>query len=128
MRLSIIVLLAAILAIGCAKTQPKMTIVNITMSNNSSNALDWVKLDWAGPDVGGGIMSPGVWKTSVSVEWPAVSTAKITFVDDKTRKPYSLEVSFASINERVRTGRCHHVTIRILDYDKADVICEEQAP
>jgi hypothetical protein len=99
-------------------------IVDITLRNTSSNVLDWVKLDWIGPDVGGGILPQGIGKTAVSVEWPNVSGAKLTFVDDKTRKPYNLEVSFSSVNEQVRSGRCRHVTIRILDYDKADVVCE----
>jgi hypothetical protein len=116
--------LALMMVIGCNNDQPKNKLVNITLRNSSSNALDWVKLDWKGSYVPGGILSPGIGSTAVSVEWPVVSNAKITFVDGKTRKPYGLEVSFASINEQVRTGRCHQVTIRILDYDKAEVICE----
>jgi hypothetical protein len=110
--------------VGCNKSQPKNRVVNITLQNASSNALDWVKIEWAGPKVPVGILPEGGIATSVSVEWPSVRGAKITFVDDKTRKPYSVVVSFSSANERVRSGQCHHVTIRILDYAKADVICE----
>jgi len=109
---------------GCDKAPPRNQVVNITLRNSSSNALDWVKLDWKGPYVPGGILSPGISKTAVSVEWPNLSSAKITFVDDTTRKLYSVEVSLSAVNQDVRSGPCRQVTIRILDYEKADAICE----
>ena len=119
------ILLAVILAVtGCGKAQPKRPVLNITLRNSSSNALDWVEFDWAGPDVGAGILSPGIGKTALDVKWPNIPSGKLTFVDDKTRKPYSLEVPLTAANEQVRSGRFHQVIIRILDYDKADVICE----
>src|SRR6185312_8834309 len=84
-------------SVGCEGIRPKKAIVDITLKNASTHDLAWVEIDWKGPLVPGGIMSPGVSKTAVSVEWPNLPGAKISFIDRQTRKPYSVEVSFASV-------------------------------
>ncbi len=109
---------------GCQGVRPKISVVNISLKNSFTNDLDWVQLDWSGPHVPGGIIPPGVSKTAVGVSWPNLPSAKLTFVDDKTRQRYNIGVSFVVVNAQVRTGKCKNVTIRILSYDKADVICE----
>ena len=102
-----------------------MPVVDICLKNSSSNSLDWVKLEWhAGRQISAGILAPGIWKANLAEEWPNESTATISFVDAKTRTPYSLEVSLSAVNDQMRTGQCHQVTVRIWDYDRADAICE----
>jgi hypothetical protein len=99
-------------------------LVDIILANASTNALVGAEIIWNGPYVPGGILSPGISSTAVSVKWPNLPNAKIIFIDRQTRKPYNIEISFASINERILSGKCRQVTIRILDYDKAEVNCE----
>src|SRR6266404_3361470 len=104
--MTVCVMVSVLIIAGCAKTQSKKMIVNIALKNSSTNALDWVELQWegAGPDVPGGILSPGIIKDTRGVEWPQVPSVTVTFVDDKTRKPHEIRVSLDSINDRVSTG------------------------
>jgi hypothetical protein len=98
--------------------------VDVSLVNNSTNALDWVKLNWQGPYVPGGILSPGTSSTAMAVEWPDLPSAKLTFIDKRTRAPYEIEISLRQITQDVRSGKGHRVVIRILSYDKAEVVCE----
>jgi len=124
MRAFILCLTLLVVVTGCPEKQEKSMTVDITLRNCFSNALDWVELKWNGPYVPGGILSPGIESTTVGAEWTNISSAKLTFVDKTTRKPYSIDLSFPQINERVLSGKCHDIEIRILSYDKADVICK----
>jgi len=99
-------------------------IINVSLKYASTNGLDWVKLVWSGPGISAGILPPGIWKTTLSVEWTNVPSATITFVDDKTRKRYNIDVSLQAANKLLEAGDYHEITFRILDYDKAEVICE----
>ncbi|MDB6109273.1 MAG: hypothetical protein JWR69_1023 [Pedosphaera sp.] len=110
---------------GCGTRTNKM-VVDLTLKNSSTNALNGVELHWKkkGPYVPGGILDPGTSSSALNVTWPGLPDAKLTFVDYKTRKPYEIGVSFSAANEQVRAGRCHEVIIQILGYDKADVICK----
>ena len=98
--------------------------VDISLLNASSNALDLVELDWKGPDVPGGIMRPGISKTALGVEWPDADTAKVTFVDRETQKPYTVEIPLKAINDQVRTGKCRDITLRIKSYTEGDAVCQ----
>jgi hypothetical protein len=111
---------------GFTKSKPTTLQVDLSIVNGCSNALDWVKLDWLGPDLPRGVLAPGISKTALDVDWPSLSLAAITFVDDATRKPYSYSVpiSFSSINEQIASRRCHKVTLRILSYEKAEATCD----
>jgi hypothetical protein len=110
--------------IGCKKIHSNHANVASTITNSSTNLLDWVDVEWNGPSMAAGILSPGISKTIINFAWPFQPDAKITFIDRITRKPYSIAVSFESANEQIISGKCHEVTIRILSYEKADVICE----
>lgn len=109
---------------GCKGTQNREMIVQATITNASTNVLDWVDVEWEGPSMAAGILSPGISKTILDFHWPNLPKAKVTFIDKKTRKPYSINVSFESVNKKIQSGECHRVTIRILSYEKAEVICE----
>jgi hypothetical protein len=129
----IISLIAIIITLGCdnadhhrvksAHPQHPITL-NISINNASTNTLDWVELEWGGPAVPGGIIPPGTSKTTLSAEWPSVPGAIITLVDNKTRKPYKIEISLSAANGQISAGGIQHVTFRILSYDKAVVVCE----
>ena len=121
-RTSIILLLLIAAAVGCQEKGLKSMIVDITLSNNSTNTLDWVTLNWQGPEVPGGILSPGITSTAIDVEWPNLTSATLNFVDKKTRQPYAIELSLAEVNKLVVSGKCHSILIRILSYDKAEVV------
>jgi hypothetical protein len=121
---SLFLFLSLIIFLGCHKPPPKLMSVDISLRNNSTNELRWVELVWNGPYLTGGAFSPGTEKTALQAPWPNILKGKITFIDATTRKPYTVEVPFSSVNEKIRSGDCKKVTIRILDYDKADVVCE----
>jgi hypothetical protein len=123
MQYPLLMLLVVFCSFGCQSKNPVRT-VNITLRNDSTNDLDWVELEWKGPGVPGGILSRGIEKTSVSTEWISVETAKLTFVDAKTRDPYSIDLSLSEINKQVLSGKCNDVTIRILSYSHADAVCD----
>lgn len=110
--------------LGCSEQNTPDPVVNISLENKSPRALDWVRLEWEGPDVPGGVLSVGVSKTSVGVDWPNLESATITFVDEESRTRYTIAVTLAQVNQQVRKGECQHITFRILDYDKAEVTCK----
>ncbi len=99
-------------------------MVTITLLNASTHALDQVHVKWEGPRLVGGILSPGIGSTAVDAPWFDADRAIITFVDDLTRKPYQIAVTFVELNKLALVGQCEYVTFRILDYDKAEVVAE----
>ena len=122
-----IISLLVLLSIGCnriGRPATQAAIVDLSLKNSSDKDLDWVELQWSGPGVPGGILGAGIAKTAVGVEWPNLPRAKLTFVDHKTRQPYTIDLVFTAVDDQIRQGNCRNVTIRILDYDKADVVCE----
>ena len=109
---------------GCKQVPPHNTFIETTIANASTNDLDWVRLKWEAPDMSAGILSQGISTTILDFPWPNLSRATLTFVDDKTRQRYSINLSFDAANEKIRSQKCHRVTIRILSYEKAEVVCE----
>jgi hypothetical protein len=98
--------------------------VEFTFANVSTNNLNGVQLECFGRVASAGILIPGNDKTKFDVPWPNSPTGKVAFFDRQTLKPYSIDISFVSANEEIQSGKCHHLTIRILSYDKAEVVCE----
>jgi len=116
-------LLSLLLAAGCAAEHKHHVLVNVTLRNDSTNALSGVKLKWDGPYIPGGVLSPGVSKTAVSAEWPNISTGELTFIDPETEHPYAIQLSFPEVNEKVMSEKFSEVEFRILSYEKAEVTC-----
>lgn len=111
-------------AIACKpESKTKSIFIEASFRNRSGHDLDWVRIKWAGPDFSAGILSTGVSATTLDLKWPDVPSGTLTFVDDKTRQPFSIALSFASINEQIKSGGCRAITILILDYNKAEVVC-----
>jgi len=109
---------------GCRTTHNKDIYVTFTFSNASTNELNGVEIACAGKSLGAGILVKGGEKTIFDVRWPDVATAKVNFIDYNTEQPYSIDVSLAEVGERIRAGKCRHVTLRILSYEKAEMVCE----
>jgi hypothetical protein len=136
MQIRPLALALAVLLVGCtkAKNEPakrdvplrkdQPVKVDISLRNDSAVALDWVTLDWTGPDVPGGILSPGIWKMTVGADWQPTTNAVLTFVDDATRKPYRINLTLAAVDEQIRAGRCRNVVISIMSFEKAEARCE----
>ena len=78
---------------------------------------------WNGPRFSAGVLSISIFSTYLDLRWPNVPTGILTFVDDKTRQPYKIILSFAEVNPKIQSGQCQEITTSILDYDKAEVIC-----
>jgi hypothetical protein len=120
------ILLALALAIcgACHSSRSTNRHVKFTFANLSTNTFDSVQLVWDGPKTFAGTLAPPVYKTIFGLPWPNLTKAKLTFVDDKTSQPHSIDLSFPELNDRIQTGKCGQVILRILDYDKAEMTCE----
>ena len=111
---------------GCSQFGRHKLFVTVDVVNTSSNYLNWVELKGGDRQlVSAGILSPTVQTTSLDYVWSDMpDQAQLTFIDDLTRKPYSIDVSLKDANARVLSGQCKRVAIRILTYDKAEVVCK----
>lgn len=118
-------LLGAILAfclLGCQSQRLAEPVINFSIENESAHDLDWGTIHWATGEYSVGVLSIGNFATHVNMKWHFPPAGTLTFVDDKSRAPYHIDLSFAAINEQIRTGGLRVVTIRILDYDRAEVV------
>ncbi len=117
-----IISILALLATSCTATRVKT--VEFTFKNESPHKLNWVSLKEAKISPIGGVLSPGVFKTTVDQAWRNDAGAVVTFIEFETQKPHSIPISFSEVNKRIQTGQCQRVVVTILDYDKATVRCE----
>ena len=109
---------------GCNGIQAKQMTVEFTLENVSTNNLNGVQLECLGRTLSVGILIPGSNANLFDVPWPDAQSGKVSFFDRQTLKPYEIDVLLISINEKIQSGKCHHITIRILSHEKAEVICE----
>lgn len=110
---------------GCSNLSGKDHMVNLRFVNASTNMLNWVSLEEGIRKRYVGVLAPGADSLCYSVGWKNIpDQMKITFIDDKTRKHYFIDLSFKNVNEQVSNGKCKEVRISILDYTKAEVICK----
>ena len=94
-------------------------------TNASPHDLDWVTLEGGERELSVGVLVRGGRATMYDINWPKLpDLSKLTFKDEKTRKNYTVPLSLTNINQQVRSGKCKEVTIRILDYDKAEIVCQ----
>jgi hypothetical protein len=110
---------------GCSMDHEKVTAVTFDFANDSIHPLNWAKFVIGDRELSAGILGPGISKTTLDVPWSKMpDQAKVTFIDDKTRQSYAIIVSLVELNKRVQAGSCKTVTLRIVDYDKAEISCE----
>jgi hypothetical protein len=109
-----------------SREKSNQTIVDVSLKNVSTNALDWVKLKWPGSDIPGGILSPGISATTLSVKWPYSTNATITFVDDKTRERFNVSVSLVDINLLLHQGGVKKVIFAIQSYSNVNLVASNE--
>ena len=121
-----IVGLVLLALIGCSQFGRHKYFVTVDVINASTNYLNWVKLkDGDRQLFSAGILVPTAEKTSLDYVWSKMpEEAKLTFIDDQTRQSYNINVSLKEADARVHSGQCKRVTIRILGYDKAEIVCK----
>ena len=112
--------------VGCSQTFHKKTFVTMEIANAFSKPLDWVKVVAGDRQLfSAGILIPASEKTHLDYVWSNMpNQARVTFVDEQTRQRYNIDIVLTEANAKVLSGQCKRVTIRILDYDKAEVVCK----
>ena len=115
-----------LLLAGCSHTPPRRAFVTVDVRNESHVPLDWVKVFSGERQLFySGILIPNTEKTRLDyVWWKMPDLATITFVDEQTRQRFNVEISLSEANARVEGGTCKRVTIRILSYERADVVLQ----
>ena len=110
---------------GCSQLGRRKVFVTVEVTNVSSNYLNWVELnDGDRQLLSEGILIPTARGIHLDYLWSKMpEEAKLTFID-QTRQSYSINVSLKEANARVLSGQCKRVVIRILSYDKVEVVCK----
>ena len=110
---------------GCSKRVEKSMPVKFVVTNASSHPLTWVKFIIEERELSPGVLPSGISSTIYDVPWSKVpDQAKVTFIDEQTRQSYEIVVSLVEVNKQVQAETCHTVTLRISDYDKAEIVCQ----
>jgi len=117
--------LSLLLTAAWSSCTPEKMNVKFVFTNASTHPLNWVTLEVGKGEFTAGVLPQGVSKTELDVNWSsAPKDAKLTFIDDTTRQKYSIPISLTNVNEQVRLGKCRAIVLRILDYDKAEIVCQ----
>jgi hypothetical protein len=109
-----------ILIIGC-NSQPKPATVEFLFMNKTQHDLDRATLDSGVQQISVGFLAADGDKSIFGQSWSMGDKANVTFIDEKTEQPYSIDVSLTEVNELVKAGKCRAVTVSILDYNKAEI-------
>jgi hypothetical protein len=122
LTIGVIVCALSMITFGCHNQAADARIVNIAIQNSWTNQLNLVELQWQGAFVPGGFIPPGASKKTLSVPWPKVEEAKLSFTDDKTQQSNTVDLSFADINRQIHSGSCRTVVIRIVSPQKVEIV------
>jgi hypothetical protein len=136
-RFLILAVLVAVI-VSCS-IAPRRPTVDIKISNDSTNDLNWVRVCWDDEKQTAGILSAGDWKVSLDTrlpEAPKSDTAFVEFVDDKDgwkydggtpnseRKHYRIPVDVSALK---RLAPADYVVIfSILSLTEAKVVVSFQ--
>ncbi len=113
-----------LLCASCSGRSKAQASLNISLRNDTAVALDWVELVWDGPQVPGGILSPGISSTALDCPAPSSDTAKVKFVEKESRKPHSIELNVAVL-KALSAGK-HEVVLSITALEQGRVIVDGQ--
>lgn len=108
---------------ACRQTvkDPRSNVeIDISIRNASPHGLDWVGLEWDGPNVPGGILSPGISKTAVASTYPKATTATIDFVDRTTREKFLIDISLEEF-QKLDPNTVESLEFVITSYTTAEV-------
>lgn len=99
--------------------------VDVVFKNTSQHNLNWVTLNAGTRELSVGVLGPTYDATLGNVPWEGIpDDGKMTFIDQDSRKHYSVAISLAAVNGQVKAGGCREVTLTILSYDKAEASCK----
>ena len=108
--------------VSCDHRTTVSTSLDISVRNDTTNALDWVELVWDGPSVVGGILSPGISKTTMDIGIPKSDTASLEFVTKTNRQPHKIAIDVSAL-KRLSSGR-HDVVISIRSVNEAALLID----
>ncbi len=117
---------------------PHRPSVDIEIRNDSTNALNWVTVQWDDREQTAGVMPSGVSKVSLDAGLPKApksDTAFVEFVDDKDgwtyngrpnseRKRYRLPVDISEL-KRLSAGH-YRITFSILSFTEAKLHIQKE--
>jgi len=101
---------------GCSHSSVRM---DISTKNEMPIAVNWVEVAWDGPSVVGGILSPGISKTTIDVKPPRSDMAVITFIEEISRKPHTNRLDVSRL-KRLAPG-FYDVTLAIVAVDSVEL-------
>lgn len=94
--------------------------IDIAIHNNSSTDLDWVRIEWNGPYVPGGIVPKSITKTAVATYFPTDQKALLRFVDASTRDLFMIDIPLTEFH-RIDPLTIEILTFVITSYTTAEV-------
>ena len=141
MKLSYIGAVLALCITSCSRNTHLNYDRNITIQNDSTNHLDWAKVDWGGRLLDVGVMPPGKGATYLNFNLPSgvtTNTAFIEFINEdaaglnwesgsngevRERRAHSATRIPVDVSKLLRLGTEHYdITFRILSLTNADVL------
>ena len=128
MRISVFVIVwllaISVTLVSCSGGKHERLQLSISLRNDTTVSLDGMEIEWDGPDVPGGIMSPGNEKMADDVQPPKSDVATISFVEKASRKPHAIKLDVSSI-KTLRSGT-HYVVLAVTSLDEAKVFINAQ--
>ena len=117
-------LVSSVTLVSCSGGKHERLQLSISLRNDTVVSLDWMEIKWDGPDVPGGIMSPGNEKMADDVQPPKSDVATISFVEQTSRKPHTIKLDVSRI-KALRSGE-HYVVLAVTSLDEAKVFINAQ--
>ena len=128
MRVSVFLIIwllaSSVALVSCGGRKHERLQLSISLRNDTAVPLDWMEIQWDGPDVPGGVMSPGNEKMASDVQPPKSDVATISFVEKTSRKPHAIKVDVSGI-KALRSGE-HYVVLAVTSLDEAKVFINAQ--
>jgi hypothetical protein len=112
------------LLVSCSGSRHERLQLSISLRNDTAVSLDWLEIQWDGPDVPGGIMSPGNEKMADDVQPPKSDVATISFVEKASRKPHTIKLDVSRI-KALRSGK-HDVVLAVTSLNEAKLFINAQ--
>jgi len=129
------VIFTALVVVSCSSAPPR-PVVDIKISNDSTNDLTWVRVCWDEGEESAGVLPAGIWKVSLDAglpKKPKSETAFVEFADEKDdwtgkdnsqRKRYRIPVDVSPL--RQLTAGHYGVTFSILSFTEAKLQIEKK--
>ena len=113
---------ALFLFVSCSGQKTEPLHLDISIRNDTQIALDWMKIEWDGPYIPGGILAPGVSTTAIGVELPKSDVATLSFVEDVGRQPHSIRLDVSHL-KRLHSGR-HEAVLSVVSLTEAKLLID----